>query len=63
MSRLRHFLRLSSLRDDLEKGLLNEEFRSLFRDEHVDDGSTRELRSRLSEVSGELSSFGHRYGR
>jgi hypothetical protein len=60
MSRLRDFFRLSSLRDELEAGMLLEENRSLFLDDHVDDGRIIEIRSRLYDVSSELSSFARR---
>jgi hypothetical protein len=59
MSRLRHFFRLSALRDDLETRLLVREYRSLLVDDHFDDGTEKELRSTFLEVSDEISS--HRY--
>lgn len=57
MVKLRHFLRLSSLHEDLEARLLREEFRSLLLDDHIDDGQQSEIRLRLSDVSRQMSSF------
>ncbi|WP_195909441.1 hypothetical protein [Rhizobium tubonense] len=57
MSKLRRFLWLASLRDDLETRLLREEHRWFFNDDHVDDGSESEIRSSLSEVSRQMSSL------
>jgi hypothetical protein len=59
MAKLRHFFRLSALRDDLEARLLVREYRSLLTDDHFDDGTEKELRSTFDEVSNEISS--HRY--
>lgn len=59
MGRLRHFLRLSALRDDLETRLLVREYRSLLSDDPFDDGMDTELQSTCAEVSDEISS--HRY--
>ncbi|MBB3610381.1 hypothetical protein [Rhizobium sp. BK602] len=61
MGRLRHFLRLSALRDDLETRLLVREYRSLLSDDHFDDGTDMELRSTCAEVSDEISANRYRH--
>ncbi|AVA23746.1 hypothetical protein [Rhizobium sp. NXC24] len=61
MGRLRHFFRLSALRDDLETRLLVREYRLLLLDDHFDDGTDSELRARCAELSNELCSGRYRH--
>lgn len=63
MGRLRQFFRLSAQRDDLETRLLLREFRSLFLEDHFEDGTDRELQSKCTELSTAISSrrFRHRH--
>ncbi|ARQ14281.1 hypothetical protein NXC12_PE00687 (plasmid) [Rhizobium etli] len=61
MGRLRHFLRLCAQRDDLETRLLVREYRLLLLDDHLDDGTDRELRARCAELSNEISSGRYRH--
>ncbi|WP_267552125.1 hypothetical protein [Rhizobium rhizogenes] len=63
MGRLRHFFRLSAERDELETRLLLREFRSLFLDDHFEDGTDKELQSKCAELSTAISSrrFRHRH--
>jgi hypothetical protein len=63
MGRLRHFFRLSALRDDLETRLLVREYRFLFLDDHFDDGTDKELQSKCAEISTEISSRRYRHRR
>lgn len=62
MAKPRHFFRLSTQRDDVETRLLAQEFRSLFLDEHFEDGTEKELQSKCAELSATISShrFRHR---
>jgi hypothetical protein len=63
MARLRHFFRLSAQRDDVETRLLAQEFRSLFLEDHLEDGMEKELQSKSAELSMTISSprFRHRH--
>lgn len=60
MGRLRRFLRLSRVRDDLESRLLLHEYRCLLNEDLADDGSGSELQTRLREVSREIFLLGRR---
>jgi hypothetical protein len=63
MGRLRQFFRLSVQRDDLETRLLLREFRSLFLEDHFEDGTDSELQSKYAELSTAISArrFRHRH--
>ena len=63
MGRLRHFFRLSALRDDLETRLLAQEYRSLLLDDHFEDGTDKELQSKCAELPTEiyLRRYRHRH--
>jgi len=54
--KLHRFFRLSALRDDLERRLLVQEYRSLLTDDLMGDTGMSDVRDRLFEVSGELTS-------
>lgn len=60
MGRLRRFLRLSRVLDDLENRLLIHEYRCLLNEDLADDGSRGELQARLRDVSREIFSMGRR---
>lgn len=60
MGRLRRFLRLSRVRDDLENRLLIHEYRCLLNEDLAHDGSRSELQARLRDVSREIFSMGRR---
>lgn len=54
MGRLRRFLRLSTVRDDLESRLLVHEYRCLLNEDLVSDGSEGELRASLRDISKDI---------
>jgi hypothetical protein len=59
MSVMRYFDRLDSLRERLEERLLLQESRHCFGDgdAEIDDGTIRDLKDRISELSAEISTL------
>ncbi|MDE1991615.1 MAG: hypothetical protein KGI75_03895 [Rhizobiaceae bacterium] len=55
MSAVRYFGRLRSLREQLEARLLLHEERHCFGEGDIDDGTTRDLKERISELSRQMS--------
>ncbi len=60
MSVIRYFDRLRTMRDQLEARLELHEARYCLGSEDIDDGTGRELRDRIVEISEEISSLEHK---